>query len=183
MIEMCTARYPWPPFTNNMAAMYHVATATEVRCEIHCILRFQCDLFVIIGLREIGFLSKMPPPCLMEIYCIHTKGFPPPSVANTRTIDAFAIRARTWCLWAAKMCVFFYWLLEHYQLSLICRHLFARLQPPKFPENVSELAKNFLSNCLIIDPDGRMKAAELLQHAVSQLPLFVRKVLQTYDVW
>ena len=30
MIEMYTARYPWPPFTNNMAAMYHVATATEV---------------------------------------------------------------------------------------------------------------------------------------------------------
>lgn len=70
---------------------------------------------------------------------------------------------------------------KHYQLSLICRHLFTRLQPPKFPENVSELAKNFLSNCLIIDPDGRMKAAELLQHAVSQLPLFVRNILQTYD--
>lgn len=31
MIEMYTARYPWPPFSNNMAAMYHVATATEVR--------------------------------------------------------------------------------------------------------------------------------------------------------
>ena len=30
MIEMYTARYPWPPFSNNMAAMYHVATATEV---------------------------------------------------------------------------------------------------------------------------------------------------------
>lgn len=34
LIEMCTARYPWPPFSNNMAAMYHVATATEVRCKI-----------------------------------------------------------------------------------------------------------------------------------------------------
>lgn len=31
MIEMYTARYPWPPFSNNIAAMYHVATATEVR--------------------------------------------------------------------------------------------------------------------------------------------------------
>lgn len=30
MIEMYTARYPWPPFSNNIAAMYHVATATEV---------------------------------------------------------------------------------------------------------------------------------------------------------
>lgn len=30
MIEMLTARYPWPPFSNNIAAMYHVATATEV---------------------------------------------------------------------------------------------------------------------------------------------------------
>lgn len=30
MIEMYTARYPWPPFSNNMAAIYHVATATAV---------------------------------------------------------------------------------------------------------------------------------------------------------
>ncbi|CAM9540888.1 unnamed protein product, partial [Sphacelaria rigidula] len=29
MIEMCTARYPWPPFSNTMAAMYHIAVATE----------------------------------------------------------------------------------------------------------------------------------------------------------
>lgn len=30
MIEMYTARYPWPAFSNNIAAMYHVATCTEV---------------------------------------------------------------------------------------------------------------------------------------------------------
>lgn len=40
-------------------------------------------------------------------------------------------------------------------------------QPPAFPENVSRQAKDFLSNCLIIDPDRRMKASELLEHAVS----------------
>lgn len=33
MIEMLTARYPWPAFSNKMAAMYHVATATEVRAD------------------------------------------------------------------------------------------------------------------------------------------------------
>lgn len=32
MIEMYTARYPWPAFSNNIAAMYHVATCTEVSC-------------------------------------------------------------------------------------------------------------------------------------------------------
>ncbi|CBJ29678.1 conserved unknown protein [Ectocarpus siliculosus] len=65
MIEMYTARYPWPPFSNNMAAIYHVATATA---------------------------------------------------------------------------------------------------PPAFPENISSEATDFLSKCLIIDPDARLKANELLQH-------------------
>lgn len=65
MIEMCTARYPWPPFTNNMAAMYHVATATEVRCEICCTVRLQHDIFVILGVRGIGILGNMPRLCLM----------------------------------------------------------------------------------------------------------------------
>ncbi|CAM9501439.1 unnamed protein product, partial [Ectocarpus fasciculatus] len=65
MIEMYTARYPWPPFSNNMAAIYHVATATA---------------------------------------------------------------------------------------------------PPAFPENISSEATDFLSKCLIIDPDARLKASELLQH-------------------
>ncbi|CAM9201358.1 unnamed protein product, partial [Laminaria digitata] len=65
MIEMYTARYPWPAFSNNIAAMYHVATCTE---------------------------------------------------------------------------------------------------PPAFPENVATDAKKFLSNCLIIQADKRLKARELLQH-------------------
>eukprot|EP00903_Cladosiphon_okamuranus_P018316 g16852.t1 len=65
MIEMYTARYPWPPFSNNMAAMYHVATTTE---------------------------------------------------------------------------------------------------PPKFPKGISSEANDFLSKCLIIDPDARLKASQLLQH-------------------
>ncbi|CAM9511528.1 unnamed protein product, partial [Scytosiphon promiscuus] len=65
MIEMYTARYPWPPFSNSIAAMYHVATATE---------------------------------------------------------------------------------------------------PPAFPDTASLQATDFLSKCLIIDPDKRLKASELLQH-------------------
>ncbi|CAM9667656.1 unnamed protein product, partial [Discosporangium mesarthrocarpum] len=69
MIEMATAHYPWPAFSNKFAAMFHVATATE---------------------------------------------------------------------------------------------------PPPIPETLSPDAKDFLSSCLIINPDLRMKAWELLQHQVKK---------------
>lgn len=39
-------------------------------------------------------------------------------------------------------------------------------QPPKFPGGISSEANDFLSKCLIIDPDARLKASELLQHPV-----------------
>ena len=39
-------------------------------------------------------------------------------------------------------------------------------QPPAFPENVSSEATSFLSKCLIINPESRLKASELLQHPV-----------------
>ena len=29
LIEMCTGRPPWPRFDNHMAALFHIATATE----------------------------------------------------------------------------------------------------------------------------------------------------------
>lgn len=107
-----------------------------------------------IGVRRISILGKTP-PCLAEfdrdIYC--TLGIPTAFGREyPHRIDATAIYTRPSFLFTA-------------------RRLWFLLQPPAFPENVSEQAKNFLSNCLIIDPDSRMKASELLQHAVSSVSL------------
>lgn len=53
MIEMYTARYPWPAFSNNIAAMYHVATCTEVSCGrlVNC-HRYARGYVRIVGVRE-----------------------------------------------------------------------------------------------------------------------------------
>ncbi|CAB1099034.1 unnamed protein product [Ectocarpus sp. CCAP 1310/34] len=61
MIEMYTARYPWPPFSNNMAAIYHVATATADKR-----IRRNAASYNNVNLRALPYLSISQPPAFPE---------------------------------------------------------------------------------------------------------------------